>query len=104
MKQQQETTNLAARVGGWSAGHWKTAVFLWLAFVIGAVVVGGAAGTKQTPREDMNVGEARRADHLLQKTGLRFDPQTEYVIVQSATLPATAPAFRAAISDVLEAI
>ena len=26
--------NIAARVGGWSASHWKTAVFGWLAFVV----------------------------------------------------------------------
>ena len=30
--------NLAARMGRWSAAHWKTATFGWLAFV---VVAGG---------------------------------------------------------------
>src|SRR5262249_2842127 len=29
-----QSNNLAARMGRWSAGHWKTAVFGWLAFVI----------------------------------------------------------------------
>ena len=27
-------TNIAGRMGRWSAGHWKTAVFGWLAFVV----------------------------------------------------------------------
>ena len=28
-----ESHNLAARMGRWSAAHWKTATFGWLAFV-----------------------------------------------------------------------
>ena len=36
--------NLAARAGRWSASHRKTAILGWLAFVIAAVVIGGAAG------------------------------------------------------------
>jgi hypothetical protein len=39
--------NLAARAGRWSAAHWKTATFGWLALVAAAVVIGGAIGTKQ---------------------------------------------------------
>jgi RND superfamily putative drug exporter len=39
--------NLAARAGRWSASHWKTATFGWLALVVAAVVIGGAVGTKQ---------------------------------------------------------
>jgi putative drug exporter of the RND superfamily len=38
---------LAARVGRWSASHWKTAAFGWIAFVIVALVLGSAVGTKQ---------------------------------------------------------
>ena len=30
----RQSENLAARVGRWSARHWKTAVFGWLAFVL----------------------------------------------------------------------
>ena len=36
--------NLAARMGRWSADHWKTATFGWLAFVLVAFAL-GAAGT-----------------------------------------------------------
>ena len=34
-------TNLAGRMGRWSAHHWKTAVFGWLAFVVVAFAAGG---------------------------------------------------------------
>ena len=38
--------NLAARMGRWSAAHWKTATFGWLAFVLVAFALGGAVGMK----------------------------------------------------------
>src|SRR5262245_52951734 len=31
---QDKSENIAARVGRWSARHWKSAVFGWLAFVV----------------------------------------------------------------------
>ena len=34
----KKSNNIAARMGRWSASHWKTAVFGWLAFVVAAVV------------------------------------------------------------------
>ena len=37
--------NLAARMGRWSADHWKTATFGWLALVVVAFAL-GMAGTK----------------------------------------------------------
>ena len=41
----KKSHNIAARMGRWSANHWKTAVFGWLAFVIASVFIGGAVGT-----------------------------------------------------------
>ena len=38
--------NLAERAGRWSAAHWKTATLLWLAFVVAAIAVGTAVGTR----------------------------------------------------------
>ena len=32
-----KSNNIAARMGRWSASHWKTAVFAWLAFVVAGV-------------------------------------------------------------------
>ena len=33
----KQSKNIAARMGRWSASHWKTAIFGWLAFVIACV-------------------------------------------------------------------
>ena len=41
-----QSHNVAARMGRWSADHWKTATFGWLAFVLVAFALGGMAGTK----------------------------------------------------------
>ena len=49
--------NLAARMGRWSADHWKTATFGWLAFVLVAFGLGGAVGTK-------NIAELGRAGRV----------------------------------------
>ena len=43
----KRSNNLAARMGRWSASHWKTAVFGWLAFVLASLAVGMQVGTKQ---------------------------------------------------------
>jgi len=36
----KHSKNLAARMGRWSANHWKTAVFGWVAFVAVALGLG----------------------------------------------------------------
>ena len=61
----KHSNNLAARMGRWSANHWKTAVFGWLAFVVASVFIGGAIGTKYLEDNDLAVGEAgtRDQDH-----------------------------------------
>ena len=46
MSHQTSPTNLAGRMGRWSAGHRKTAIFGWLAFVTLAVLVGMIVGTE----------------------------------------------------------
>jgi RND superfamily putative drug exporter len=100
----KQSNNIAARMGRWSAGHWKTAVFGWLAFVIAAVMLGQAVGMKKIDQQNANVGQSHKADALLQKAGFKSDPQTEIVLVQSSTLTADAPAFRAAVDDVLQTV
>ena len=37
--------NFADHMGRWSAAHWKTATFGWLAFVVVAFMLGGVVGT-----------------------------------------------------------
>jgi hypothetical protein len=36
----KRSNNIAARMGRWSAGHWKIAVFGWLVFVVAAFMIG----------------------------------------------------------------
>ena len=75
----KKSNNIAARMGRWSASHWKTAVFGWLAFVVVAVVIGMQVGTKQIDNADTNVGQAHKADQILAAGRLRqADLQTEY--------------------------
>ena len=56
----KKSNNIAARMGRWSASHWKTAVFGWLAFVVLALVAGNMIGTKQIDQRDTNTGQAAR--------------------------------------------
>jgi RND superfamily putative drug exporter len=99
-----KSNNLAARMGRWSASHWKTAVFGWLAFVVAVLAIGQMVGTKQIDQTDSNVGQAHRADHILKDAGFQADPQTEIVLVQSKTLTAQSPAFRAVVGDVVSTV
>jgi RND superfamily putative drug exporter len=97
----KRSNNLAARMGRWSASHWKTAVFGWLVFVVAALMIGQVVGTKQIDQNDANVGQSHRADRILRDAGFQADPQTEIVLVQSKTLTASDPAFRAVVNDVV---
>src|SRR5215207_2705975 len=96
--------SLAARMGRWSASHWKTAVFGWLAFVIAAVAVGQVVGQKTASMEDANVGEARKADQILKQAGLQPVPQTEIVLIQSKRLTIEDAAFRSTVADVVRTV
>ncbi len=62
--------NLAARMGRWSAAHRKTAIFGWLAFVLVAFAIGIAAPMHVIDPQDAAVGEAGRANALIDQ-GLR---------------------------------
>ena len=81
----RHSTNVAARMGRWSAKHRKTAIFGWLAFVVASFAIGTAIGMQTIDQNDSNVGEARRADHIIRDGGFSLDEQSEYVLVQSPT-------------------
>jgi RND superfamily putative drug exporter len=100
----KRSTNLAARMGRWSAHHRKIAIFGWLAFVVAAVMIGNVVGTKYLDDNDTNVGEAHRADKLIEQAGFDTEEQVEYVLIQSKTLTPSAPAFRRAIQDATETV
>ena len=91
--------NLAARAGRWSAAHWKTATFGWIAFVAVAVAIGQAAGTVKLSDAEQSTGEASRAQAILQSAGFS-QPAAENVLVQSRSLTVSDPAFRATIARV----
>ena len=97
----KRSTNIAARMGRWSAKHRKTAIFGWLAFVVAAFAIGGAVGMKTIDQNDTNVGQARKADHIIRDAGFKLDEQMEYVLVQSSTKTTADPAFRAVVNDAI---
>jgi uncharacterized membrane protein YdfJ with MMPL/SSD domain len=90
--------NLAARAGRWSAAHWKTATFGWLAFVVLAVVLGGAVGTKSLGDSEGIPGESGRMEKILEEDFKR--PAGETVLIQSDRLTTQDPTFEAAVDDV----
>src|SRR6266511_74453 len=91
--------NLAARMGSWSAAHWKTATFGWLALVLLAFAVGGQVGTKQADPNRAGPGESGRMDRILD-AGFKL-PADESVLIQNRSLRAGTPAFDAAVKDVV---
>jgi putative drug exporter of the RND superfamily len=92
--------NLAEQAGGWSAAHWKTATFGWLAFVAIAVVLGQAAGTIKLSDAEQATGESARAQSMLSSSGFH-SPATESVLVQSSRLTFASPAFRRTLERVV---
>jgi len=91
--------NVAARAGRWSAAHWKTATFGWLALVAVAVMVGAMVGTVALTDAQQGTGESARAQAMLIRGGFG-DHAGENVLVQSRTLTASAPAFRDEVARV----
>jgi uncharacterized membrane protein YdfJ with MMPL/SSD domain len=99
MTRVRQASNLAARMGRWSAAHWKTATFGWLALVLLAFAIGNAVGTKQVDPYTAGPGESGRMDRIL-NDGFK-QPAGESVVVQSRSLRAGDPAFDSAVSDVV---
>jgi putative drug exporter of the RND superfamily len=91
---------ITGKVGRWSARHPWTAISLWIAFVATAVVIGGAVGTKKLTEAESASGESGVAARTLDKAGFKIQPG-EQVLVQSKTLRADDPAFRAVVNDVI---
>jgi RND superfamily putative drug exporter len=97
--------NLAARMGRWSAQHRKIAIVGWLAFVIGAVVIGTAVGQRSISQQDSSVGQARKGDQILKGAGFTQSGRlTEIVVVQSKRQTIADPAFRQTVGAVVAAV
>ena len=91
--------NLAASMGRWSANHWKTATFGWLALVVVAFGLGSMAGTKNINSSTSGPGQSGRMDRILD-AGFK-QPAAENVLIQSDTAQAGTPAFDAVVRDVV---
>src|SRR6187455_3762178 len=76
-----QSQNLAARMGRWSAAHWKTATFGWLALVTVAFGLGGMVGTKNPDPNTAGPGESGRMDRILD-AGFK-QPAAESILIQS---------------------
>ena len=99
MLQARPHSNLAARMGRWSAEHWKTATFGWLALVVVAFALGSAIGTKSVDPNTSGPGQSGRMDRVL-ADGFKL-PANESVLVQSRTASVGTPAFDSAVKDVV---
>src|SRR3954465_7433543 len=98
-RNQHQNRNLAARMGRWSAAHWKTATFGWLGLVVVAFALGGQIGTKQIDPNAKGPGESGRMDKILD-AGFK-QPAGESVLIQNHSLRTGTPAFSAAVDDVV---
>ena len=76
-----QSRNLAARAGRWSAQHRKTAILGWIAFVVLATVLGGKVGQNNIDESAQGNGESKRGDMIIDAAG--FPEQAgERVLVQ----------------------
>jgi RND superfamily putative drug exporter len=92
--------NIAARAGRWSAAHWKTATFGWLALVICAVVVGKLVGTVPLTSSGQSTGESARAQAMLERAGFP-NHADETVLVQNNAATVADPGFQRELRSVL---
>jgi uncharacterized membrane protein YdfJ with MMPL/SSD domain len=90
---------IAARAGHWSATHRKQAIGLWIAFVIVALVGGGAVGQRTLTDAESEVGATRTAELALEDNGLA-DPASESVLIEGKSQATTGEQLQAAAADV----
>jgi len=91
--------NIAARIGRWSVQHRRTAILGWLALVFVSVAVGfSLMPQKNIEQMDAMPGESGKAGQVLNDA--YPDGSNEQVLVQSKSLKADDPQFKAAVADV----
>jgi uncharacterized membrane protein YdfJ with MMPL/SSD domain len=102
-REHEPPTAFAARAGRWSASHWKTATFGWLAFVAIAFLLGSAVGTRPLAQSDAGDGESGRASRTLGHAGFK-QPASELVLIQSRNQTTRDARFRAVIGAVVRGV
>ena len=95
--------NLAGRAGRWSADNWKKAVFGWLAFAVGAMVLGNVVGHVQMADSQAASGEAARALTMLERANFK-QPASEAVLIQSRNDTLRNPVFLSAVNSVVQTL
>src|SRR3954470_10834442 len=98
----RRSRNLAARMGRWSADHWKTATFGWLALVLVTFALGSVVGMTSIDENAPGPGESGRMDRILD-AGFK-QPAGESVLIQSRSLRSGDPRFRNAVADVVAGV
>ena len=97
--QTRRDRNVAARMARWSAHHRKKAIFGWLAFAVALFAISFVSPMKTIVYERSGPGETGRADAILYDDFKQ--PAGEQVLVQSGSLTARDPQFRAAVQAVI---
>lgn len=93
---------LTGAVGRWSAGHPWTAIAAWLGCVVVLLVTGHLVGTAQLSQSETSSGQALQAAQMMNRDFTQR--ASEYVLFDSRSLQVSAPAYQAAIRDVLARI
>jgi uncharacterized membrane protein YdfJ with MMPL/SSD domain len=96
----REKHNLAADAGRWSSRHRRKAILGWLAFVVGAFLIGGAISQRHLTNAEMGNGQSRKG---LEVYSAAFPKQaSEQVLVQGrGGVKAGSPEFVFAVEDLV---
>jgi uncharacterized membrane protein YdfJ with MMPL/SSD domain len=94
---------LAEAAGRWSATHRGAAVLLWLTFVVAATVLGGFVTQAEPTPAELTNGEARHAEHILERSGLEL-PAHEVVFIRADASAVDSAAFRATVTDTVKRV
>jgi uncharacterized membrane protein YdfJ with MMPL/SSD domain len=96
-----QSQNLASRAARWSAGHRKTAIFGWLAFVVVAVLLAGAVGQKTIADEDYGNGSSKTADKSIAAANFRDSAEEQVLVQGKGSVKVGDAQFTAAVKDVV---
>jgi len=96
-----QSQNLASRAARWSAGHRKTAIFGWLAFVVLAVFLAGAVGQKTIADEDYGNGSSKAADQAIAAANFRDSAEEQVLVQGKGSVKVGDAQFTAAVKDVV---
>src|SRR5215467_2123344 len=93
---------LTGVAGRWSASHPWIVIAAWIGGVLILLFSGHFAGTRQLSNADMSVGQSGHAARMISRDFTEH--ATEYVLFDSRDVRVGAPAYKAAIRDVLARI